>query len=98
MQDGMAAGSRCSNPNKWAQHPHVPSSYAQDSKKRTPSVCFSLCLGCFCWFFVLWGMEGGQNSFFSLISSRNPDFLVLFVSAALPRFSSQVDVSQLSAA
>ena len=44
------------------------------------------------------GGGGGQNSFFSLISSRNPDFLVLFVSAALPRFSSQVDVSQLSAA
>lgn len=64
VQYGMAAGSRCSNPNKWAQHPHVPSSYAQDSKKRTPSVCFSLCLGCFCWFFVLWGVEGGGRILF----------------------------------
>lgn len=49
-------------------------------------------------FLFFGGWRGGQNSFFSLISSRNPDFLVLFVSAALPRFSSQVDVSQLSAA
>lgn len=64
MQDGMAAGSRCSNPNKWAQHPHVPSSYAQDSKKTNPKCLFFSLSGLFLLVFCSLGDGGGAEFFF----------------------------------